>query len=123
MKKLILILAMVLVPAIAFADPDLVSNPNEGVEWITLECLVQPGIDVDWLVVFPAESDGSVRWNFADWPHGKGWFDCGVYAGGDYHVIDKTTDLESVATKWSVPAPIRIKIPGFKVHENFRGEK
>jgi hypothetical protein len=64
-----------------------------------------------------------VRWDFADWPHGKGRFDCGVYAGGDYVVIDDATGLETMVTKWSVPAPIRIKIPGFKVHENFKGVK
>jgi hypothetical protein len=119
MKRLILIL--VLIPGIAFAGPDLVSNPNEGVEWITLECLVQPGIGADWSVVFPAEADGSVRWDFAGWPHGKGWFDCGVYAGGDYVVIDGVTGEQTNVTAWSDPAPIRIKIPGFKIHDGFRG--
>jgi hypothetical protein len=118
---LILILAIILLPAIAFADPFLVSDPNEGVGWITLECLVQPGIDADWSVVFAAEADGSVRWNFADWPHGRGWFDCGVYAGGDYVVIDGVTGEQTNVTAWSDPAPIRIKIPGFKVHDGFRG--
>lgn len=111
MKKLIL--AILLFPSLVWADPFLVSDPQDGVEEHLFEC-------GDFSVVLPAAADGSFLFDFANWAGGHGWFDCTVRARASYEVVDVLTDVTSKSVIESDPADVRIKIPKLGSNSNYQ---
>ena len=116
MKTLLTLLFILCISVTASADPFLTSDPQEGVEEHLFVC-------GDYSVVIPANSDGSVWWDFASWTGGFGWIDCTVQARVTYAVEDVKTGLVTEAVMESGPAQVRIKIPkagsnaGYRVTE------
>ena len=117
MKKTLLTFLFIMVTALtASADPFLVSDPQEGVEDHVFDCGV-------YNTITQAHTDGSFRWDFAEWTGGFGWYDCTVKARATYEVEDVATGVMTEATIESGPALVRIKIPkagsnaGYRVSE------
>ena len=114
--KTLLALAILAIAVSASAAPFLTSAPQEGVEEHLFVC-------GDYSVVIPANSDGSVWWDFATWTGGFGWIDCTVQSRVTYAVEDVKTGFVTEAVMESGPAQVRIKIPkagsnaGYRVTE------
>ena len=113
MKNLILVLAIVMISSMAYAEPILTSDPQEGVEEHLFEC------GTTYSVVVPALPDGSVWWDFATWTGGHGWFDCTVKARSSYAVVDEVTGVQTTVTQESSSAPLRIKVPNSGSNSNY----
>ena len=112
MKKL-LVLAILAIAVSANAAPFLTSSPQEGVEEHLFVC-------GDYSVVIPANSDGSVWWDFASWTGGFGWFDCTVQSMVTYEVEDVATGNITSVVRESEPAEVRIKIPKVGSNAGYR---
>jgi hypothetical protein len=116
MKSIILSVVFLFLASVAMAGPNLVSDPQEGVEDHLFEC-------GDFSVVTTAQADGSFLWDFASWTGGAGWFDCTVKARNIYEAVDVATGVNTFVINESDPAMVRIKIPksgsnaGYKVQE------
>ena len=115
MKKLFICFIIILFATMASAAPDLISDPQTGVEEHLFEC-----ISVPYSVVTPAEIDGSFKWNFALWPGSHGWFDCTVKARIKYEVTDVVTSVTTEVIEDSDPAQVRIKIPNRNSGANYQ---
>jgi len=111
--KTLLVLAILAIAVSASADPFLTSDPQDGVEEHLFVC-------GDYSVVIPANPDGSVWWDFANWPGSHGWFDCTVKARDTYEVEDVTTGNITSVVRESDPAQVRIKIPKIGSNAGYR---
>ncbi len=112
MKRLMIL--FLLLPTIAFADPFLKSDPNEGAQEYVISC--DAGAIIFNRV---ADADGSLNYDLGTWSYGTGWHTCTATAVGTFEVIDDTTGAASEVTVSSDPAPFQIKIPTGKKGENY----
>ena len=107
------ILAILLIPAMCWAGPFIVTDPQEGIEEHLFEC-------GEFSMVSPAEADGSFNYDMSVWPNGSGWFDCTVKSRIKWEVIDGVTGKPSEVIEESVPAPFRLKVPHNGRNTNFK---
>ena len=101
MKKLILTILIVLMPCLAFANPFLVCDPNPGAETIILEI---NGLEMP---EFPAEADGSLKYDLAGLAEGnfsvRAKAEFGVWGWSEYSVPFNFT-------KPSIQAPLGLRV-------------
>jgi len=116
MKKIISMVAgLILLASTAFAGPFLVCDPQEGVTEYVLE-FTQLGLEI----TVPAQADGSLRYDLAEWTGPHGWYEGRVMASVTYEVTDGTSGETSSATDVSTPTGISLKIPNKKAASGFR---
>ena len=99
-----IILAILLIPSIAFSGPFLVSDPVTGAESFVIECGAFSPITIQ------AVSE-AIRYDLANWPYDGGWHTCNAFAVDSYEVTDETTGETTTVQTQSDPAPFRLKIP------------
>jgi hypothetical protein len=119
MKKIlsILFIASVLIAFVnsVEAKPFLSCDPNAGITQYKIEIPAQGAFTTHWEKIVPARADGSLYWDLAEWPHGKGTFNGQVSAGGDWEVTDSATGNVTTVFQFSTPSAFIIKVPSHKV--------
>jgi len=119
MKKILitLIIASALIASVncAEAKPFLSCDAQTGVTQYKIEIPVQGALTTHWEKIVPAQADGSLYWDLAEWPHGKGAFDGKVSAGGEWEIIDIESGAVSKVFEFSAPSDFTIKVPSYKV--------
>jgi hypothetical protein len=103
---------------LAFANPFVVSDPNDGVESYEISF---PAIPHTEIII--AETDGSMKYDLQNWIHGQGWFYGEVKAQSNYEFVDDATGITTTVLNQSDPAMFQLKIPNTKSSSGHRLEE